>query len=290
MIRNLLIIFTLIASIQSVAQTGTITVDKQRILIGEPIRITLQVKLARTVDSINLAIDSLPHFELLDSSALIKKEDASELTLEKSYTITSWDSGLWVLSPPMPTAFTTEPIRIKVDWTSPFDTAQPYHDIKDIVPVEKETEPKWYWYLIGLGLLLILFLLFFPRGKKDQAQKPRAPSVDAYKEAILRLQDLRSKELDRSDIKQYYSNLIFILRDYLHKRKGIYSHSKTTDDLSIQMKQLKLPAAFYNELVQTLRLSDLAKYAKYQPLAEENKKAFEVIVQTIKDIERGNAV
>jgi len=162
MIRTLLIISLLGFSITSVAQTGTISVDKQRILIGEPIKITLQIKFPGKPDTVSIAIDTLPHFELLDSSELVKREEASELILEKSYTITSWDSGLWVLSPPMSKAFTTEPIRIKVDWTSPFDTAQPYHDIKDVVPVEKETEHKWYWYLIGLALLLLLFLLFFP--------------------------------------------------------------------------------------------------------------------------------
>jgi len=104
------------------------------------------------------------------------------------------------------------------------------------------------------------------------------------------LQDLRAKELDRSDVKQFYSQLVFILRDYLHRRKGVYSHSKTTDDLSIQMKDLKLPNEFYHELLQILRLSDLVKYAKFQPGSADNQKAFDVIVQTIKDIERGNAV
>jgi hypothetical protein len=196
---------------------------------------------------------------------------------------------LWTLPPVLSKNASAKPLQIKVEWTHPFDTAQPYHDIKAIVPVNKETSQKWYWYLIGLALLIVLFLLFFPKGKK-QTPKPREPAIDAYRQAIKRLEGLQAKEVNTNNVKQYYSDLVFILRDYLHRRKGIYSHSKTTDDLSIQMKDVKLPASLYNELLQSLRLSDMVKYARYQPYSEENKKTYDTIKQSITEIERGHAV
>lgn len=289
MIRLASIIFVLFIPLYSIAQTGSATVDRNRILIGEPIKWSIQLRLPGEVKSNVFMIDTLPHFEILDSTEVLQKTEGSETVLERTYTITSWDSGSWVLPPLMSKNFSSEPIRIKVEWTQPFDTAQAYHDIKDIVPVEKESQPKWYWYLVGIALLLVLFLLFFPRANKKPVAKQKQ-SVDPFREAIARLEQLRAKNIESSEVKLYYTHLIDIFRDYLHRRKNIYSFSKTTDDLSIQIKDLKLPNAYYNELVQTLRQSDMVKYAKYQPGAEENKMAFDVIRQTIIDIEKGNAV
>jgi hypothetical protein len=290
MSRQLLIIFVLLGlCANTIGQTSSNTVDKNRILIGEPIKLTVKTRVPAAVKNHAFGMDSIPHFEILDSSAVKQTTEGAETVFEKTYTITSWDSGLWTLPSVMSKNSTARPLQIKVEWTQPFDTAQPYHDIKAIVPVGKETAQKWYWYLIGLALLIVLFLLFFPGGKK-QAPKPKEPAVDAYRQAIQRLEGLRSKEVDTSNVKQYYSDLVFILRDYLHRRKGIYSHSKTTDDLSIQIKEVKLPTSFHTELLQALRLSDMVKYARYQPYSEENRDTFNTIKQSITEIERGHAV
>jgi len=290
MIRVAAIIFIVFTgNLYATAQTGTATVDRNRILIGEPIKWNLQLRVTGEVRSNLFLFDTIPHFEILDSSEVQQRKEGAETVVERTYTITSWDSGWWTLPPLMSKNFSTQPIRIKVDWTQPFDTAQPYHDLKDIVPVEKETQPKWYWYLIGLALLLVLFLLFFPRDKKAPVVKQKQ-WVDPYREAITRLEQLRAQNFEPSDVKLYYTQLVDIFRNYLHRKRNIYSFSKTTDDLSIQIKDLNLPNAYYNELVQTLQLSDMVKYAKYQPAVEENRTSFNVIRQTIIDIEKGNAV
>ena len=79
--------------------------------------------------------------------------------------------------------------------------------------------------------------------------------------------------------------MIRIFRDYLHRRRNIYSFSKTTDDLSLQMQKLNMDREHYADLVQTLRLSDLVKFARYQPANAENETSIDTIKQSIITIE-----
>ena len=85
--------------------------------------------------------------------------------------------------------------------------------------------------------------------------------------------------------KLLYTELVSIFRDYLAKRKNIQSHSKTTDDLSIQIAALQLPIEMYQPLVQTLRLSDLVKFAQFKPGKNEEQDSIETIKQSIIAIE-----
>src|SRR5439155_16039129 len=103
---------------------------------------------------------------------------------------------------------------------------------------------------------------FFRKGKK----KPKTafvPDEGAYKSALKKLEQLRKKEVT-SD-KLFYTELVNVFREYLHRRKNIQSFSKTTDDLAVQVKQLEMPVQEYNSLLQTLRLSDLVKFARFEP-------------------------
>jgi hypothetical protein len=92
------------------------------------------------------------------------------------------------------------------------------------------------------------------------------------------------------NVKQYYTELINIFRIYLRSGKGIQSLTKTTDDLSIQLQSLKIPQAEYTKLVQTLRLSDLVKFAQYKPDGQLNNESFTTIKESINTIEGRHAV
>ena len=98
------------------------------------------------------------------------------------------------------------------------------------------------------------------------------------------MEKLKKQSADE-DVKKYYTILINIFRDYLQKRKNVQSFSKTTEDIAQQIKKLNLPDNQYNVLVQTLQESDMVKFAKYQPLPEENKMAWETIKNSIVTIE-----
>jgi hypothetical protein len=165
------------------------------------------------------------------------------------------------------------------------DYNQPYHDIKNILAVQKQRSSNWYWYLVGIAVLIALFMLFFPPQKKE-AKKGPLHDPDVYRNSIKRLDQLDPDQ----DPKVFYTELINVLRNYLYGKKGIQSFSKTTDDLSVQMKQqLQLPQEHYTQLVQTLRLGDGVKFARFIPTIEENRQSLEVVRKSIVMIEGGKA-
>jgi len=279
-----LIIFFFLSFYKSFAQAKA-TADRDSILIGEQIKLRVQGQFQKGQDQWP-NFDTISKFEVLEKSEVDRKEDGDLVTLSQTLTITSWDSGVLFIPPLNIGNSMTAPIKIDVAYSPhPFDTTQPYHDVHDILEVKKEPETTWYWYLIGLLVLILLFILFFPKGK-PKSKPVFVPDAGAYKNAMQKLEELRRKE--NIDSKIFYTELVQIFREYLHKRKNIYSYSKTTDDLAIQINNLNIDRELYQHLLQTLRLSDSVKYAKFQPAVEENRNSIDIIQESITAIETSN--
>ena len=280
-------IFLLIISFFSIsvtAQKVTATADKEKILIGEQFHVKLQANFNKGEPLDFFEIDTIPRLEILDRSEIDTSRFNDGVALIQNLTVTSWDSGKIQIAPFVLGKYKTKPLIIDVAYSpSPFDTTQPYHDIHDIMDVKKPGQTTWYWYLIGLLVLILLFILFFPKGK-PRAKGEFVSDEGSYKRALKKLDALNK----RSDIdsKVFYTELIQIFREYLHKRKNIYSFSKTTDDLALQIEKLNLDKGQYQQLVQSLQLSDLVKYAKYQPTRDENQTSVNDIREGIDAIEQ----
>lgn len=275
----------LLLSLSAFTQTVTVTAssDKTRIVIGEQIKLTLEANVPREEVIDWPKIDSLPHFEILNASKLDSQLSGEELILKQTLTLTSWDSGRWQIPAfAIAGARRTQPITIDVGF-SPFDRNQPYHDIKDIIDVDRPRVSYWYWYLIGAVLLIVFLLLLFPPKKKKPEVTAFVPDEGIYRQSLNRLDKLRGAA--DGDPKVFHTELVDIFREYLLKRKGILSYSKTTDDLGVQLGQLPMPKTVYSSLLQTLRLSDLVKFARFQPTVDENKTAVDIIKQSITTIE-----
>lgn len=257
--------------------------DKNKIVIGEQIKLTLQAVVPKDEVIDWPKVDSIHHFEVLEASKLDSQLSGDEMMLKQTLTLTSWDSGRWQI-PAFVIVGThrTKPIIVDVGF-SPFDRNQPYHDIKDIIEVEKPGESYWYWYLIGAVMLILLVLLLFPGKKKEAPSAAFVPDEGIYKQSLARLDKLKAAA--DGDPKVFHTELVDIFREYLHKRKGIQSFYKTTDDLGVQIGQLQLPKTVYQSMLQTLRLSDLVKFARFQPTVEENKTSVDIIKQSITAIE-----
>ncbi len=105
---------------------------------------------------------------------------------------------------------------------------------------------------------------------------------DPFKEAMDKLEKLQR---DKPEAKQYYSRLVDIFREYILAKKGIHSLQATTDDFVKQLKSLTLPKQQFDDLSQSLRLSDFVKFAKYIPSAEDDKNVFDTIKKTITSFE-----
>ncbi len=275
-----ILLLTLSGTLFSQRSSVSATVSKEKILIGEQVQLYLKAVVSKPGPFTWFVIDTFPHFEILQQSKIDSQLTSEGLFLQQTITLTSWDSGRWFI-PAFPFANTkTKPVMVTVGYTQ-MAPDQPYNDIKDIIEVEKPFASNWYWYLVGIAVLVALFLLFFPPKQEKSIAHTPVPAEDAYKAALKRLGKLTAGD----DPKYLYTELVDVFRDYLQKRKNMQSFSKTTDDLSVQIKELQLPVEQYNQLVQVLRLSDMVKFAKYQPQVRESEEAMSVIEKNIVTIE-----
>jgi len=260
------------------------TVDKNKILIGERIHLTLEADIPENEPIRFFIVDSIPHFEL-DKQKIDTSYTSQGTFLKQVISVTSFDSGHWAIpSLTLGEKITTDTIPIDVVF-SPMDSAQDYHDIKDIIDVKPQEEKKkwWLWYAIGGGGLLIALLLIYFLRKKKPAAVAAAPVIDPYEEATKLLDKLQQEKLDQ---KQYYSRLVDIFRVYVYKKKDIRSLQKTTDDLVVQLKGIQISKEQFEKLSQALRLSDFVKFAKYLPSKQDDRDAFETVKNSIISIER----
>lgn len=274
------------------AQGGTIDVgvDKEKILIGEPLKLLFERRLPGGIAIPSFQLDSMAHFELLGSPVSDTSNDGDIMVIKTQYTITSFDSGHWyipyyILDP----TIKKDSLGIDIVFTENFDSTQAYHDIKDIIEVKPKKKTPWWWYAAGGGLLLLMAaLIYYLRKKKPAPVKAIVPAVslNAYDEAMKELGELQRS---KPDPKTFYSKLTGIFRLYVYRRKGILSLQKTTDDLVLQLKNLNIDKEQYDKLAQSLRLSDFVKFAKYVPTKEDDDTSFNEIKKSIINIERSEA-
>ena len=286
--KTIISIVAVFFAVYGVAQNKTTvkaTIDRSKILIGEPIRLILEADIPENEAIRFFQPDSIPHFEFLDIQKIDTSNTGKGTVLSRVFQITSFDSGHWVIpSFILGDSIVTDTIPVDVGF-SPFNPEQAYHDIKDIIevnPPEEKQKIRWWYIVAGAALLLLLLILLFRRKKKPVA-KPVEQPLDPYKEAMEQLEKLQR---DKPEAKQYYSRLVDIFREYIAAKKEIHSLQTTTNDLVVQLKSLHLPKEQFDDLSQSLRLSDFVKFAKYIPSAEDDQNTFTIIHSSIQQIEQ----
>lgn len=289
-IAGILVILTVLLS--SVVYTQPVAVraytDKSRVLLGEPLWLTLEVKTLNGAKAQAFKVDSIPHFELIikDSSKVWQKGDTT--IYNQYYQLTSFDSGRWVIPPLTLRPFVkTNSILVDVVFTEDFDPQQPYHDVQEIkeVPFKMDAGIERWWYLIAAALILLALVIYWTtQPKKATPETKIITAGTAYREAIQSLAELKQR---RPDKKSFYAQLVEIFRTYILDRTGISSLQQTAGDLVEKIKPLMTDEAKGNSLSQVLYLSDLVKFAKYDPDDSEAASAFEVVEDAIHYIESG---
>jgi len=270
-----------------VAQAGSkpsikSTLNKNRILIGEPFQLTVESRIPGGAIVKPVRIDTIAHFEFLEKPVIDTTRNGKEVNIKGVYTLTSFDSGHWVIpSFSLSSAIKTDTLPVDVVF-SEFNPEQDYHDIKDIIEVEQDKKKqKWWLYIIGsvLALALVLFLL---RKTKKPIPAVLKAAETAHEEAMRELAKLKASS---PPSKEFYSRLIDIFKLYVFRKKGILSLQKTTDDLVVQLRDLQLSKDIFDRLAQSLRLGDFVKFAKYIPSREDDHSAFESMKSGIDEIE-----
>ncbi len=141
-------------------------------------------------------------------------------------------------------------------------------EIADIKPILKESikfeDFQWLVYgLVGLLFLIGAIVFLLTNRSTDEAEE-LIPEVvfPAHIQALEALSSLKNKELwQQGKIKEYQSELTYIIRKYLEERYGIPALENTTPEIV-----RSLPSEVNAEdLKEILQMADLIKFAKAEP-------------------------
>lgn len=296
MIRNsqkFILVFLSVLSLAAAAhaQSPSVTakLEQQAIRIGDQTRLRLSVMQAA---GIKVGFPEIPDtlsgkVQVLSSSkadTLADRAHPGNLIISKTYTLTCFDAGTYVLPAfrfnASGTAMQTAALTLDVQ-TVKVDTTKAIYDIKQPLAVSY-TWTDWLkdnWYLVvlplaGLALLFLLVRYLRKRPKPLPAAAPPVPSLPVHTLALNRLDELRSRQLwQQGQVKAYYSELSDVIREYLEKRFRIQAQEKTTAEMITALHSREISTADRQLLESLLRLADLVKFAKEQPQAQDNEQS-----------------
>lgn len=168
------------------------------------------------------------------------------------------------------------------------DTALP---IKPIVPVKKVPHTLGEivtWVAVGLGALAILltllwFLLVYLPKQREKQPKVIVPPDPPHVVALRSLEKLREEKLWQSgDTKLFHSRLSDIVRLYIENHFSFNATDLTTDQVMERLAVMKVSREVLLRLNSCLQLGDLAKFAKANPLPDENEQSQDTIEDFIR--------
>jgi hypothetical protein len=266
------------------------TVDKNQILIGQPIRFSIDVKSPLTSGNQLPQFDSIPHFEIIEKASPDSTISAAGASYHLEWKLTSFDSG----SRAIPAfsviigrqQYKTDSLAIEVSYGK-VDTAQDYHDIKGIRDLENP-DVKYIPLIVGLVAAISLILFIWSMRKRPTLNAQRlTPDLEMVRstpveEALANLEVLKKMlQDDPTTVKKYYSGLNDTLRIFMNRRLGLVTMEKTSEELIHSISNLKMDRDSFSNLTAALRMGDFVKFAKYVPGPFENDNNLEIIRQSI---------
>jgi hypothetical protein len=279
----------------SFAGNGTITVaaalDTGSIRIGEQAGLMLKSKVTGEIDAGWFDIkDTIAGLDVVDRTTVDTVRSGDTIICSQTVILTAWDSGYYVI-PPLYVSFIdkgdgsenvaeTEPLLLEV-LTVQVDTTKSIRDIKGL----KQIPFSWQDalpYIFGTAIVVLLawlgILLWRRFRRKEGLSVPVKPAKPPYDAAIEALNALRQKKLwQQGFTKQYYTELIDILRVFISDNWKINALEMTSDEI-LELHLLRsVDKDIYHELSQTLSLSDLVKFAKSDAVAYENERSLEIV-------------
>ncbi len=281
---------------QTIEPSVNVTQDTNIIRIGEQVTLTLDIY-ANASDTVILPqfkdtiTSKIEIAEVLPPDTSFDDDNITVKQITQTIKVTSFDSGVWVV-PPIPVVINgdtlaSDPLMIIVQ-TVEVDTAKA---IKPIVAPYTVTLTfiewlKLYWHWIALAvvvLALIFGVIYYLKNRKkevDEEEEPEIPLDEIINQRISRLE--QQKLWQQGQIKAYYSEVSEILRFLLEKTLQFNALELPTGDIVKHLKYQGLDSTKIQQIRHILTVSDLAKYAKEQPIASEN----EAVMAQLKEIAR----
>lgn len=287
-------IFVLFSAI-GFAQSSMVNsqVETSSIRIGEQFQYKITVKGTENVILPKLVLNK--GLEIIDSA----KVDTINNMLIQKYVLTGFDSGAYYIPQQQVfvrnQAYLTDSLLINVATVAIDTTKIKKYPIKSI-----KSEPyvfddfKIYIYLLLAALAIIGFWIYYfvIRKRKVEEDKPTYKVLPPFEEAIYKLNELDGKLLwQNNQVKEYYSELTEIVRNYIERELQVPALEKTTDEIIGMLRDfhdantIQTSKETIKKLKELLQEADLVKFAKSKPISieiEEDRKDAEEIISNLK--------
>ncbi len=274
--------------------------EKDTILIGDQINVKIQLKSNPETKIAWPRLEEflVPKVEILMRSAVDSSwTENNELELQQNLTITSFDTGYYEI-PGLEFTYQNQgeeaflkAISNGLDLyvlTVAVDTSKAIMPIKGPISAPYTWQEIAPWLLLSLviiGMIIFLIYYFKRKSKKEPVFKLKSkPKIPAHIVALSELEQLKTKKLwQEGKFKEYYTELIDIIRVYLSDQFGIDAMEMTSDEINQMVaSEKKIDKKIQEKLSEALNVSDLVKFAKEKPLANVNDLNLDNLIDFVK--------
>ena len=291
----LLLIMALFATTGLKAQNVEVKgkVESKDVQVGKPFTLDLSLKVPYGwfVEWNDFAIDTLSEqLDIIKRSEVERTADAdSNVIVKQQLTLMTFDTGQ-VQVPPVGLTYARsfdDPDRLKA-YTDPInlysttmavDTTMAYKPIVEPIDAPVKFKEVFPWILgVLLLVLVVIGIWYWRKHRKPNVDADgnivRGPVIPPYDKAVGDLKKLREEKIWQSGkVKEYFSSLTDIAREYIEGQFGVNAIEMTTDDILEEVRPLHFPKETYDKLKDTMEIADLVKFAKYSASTLESDTA-----------------
>lgn len=248
------------------AQSVSMALDRDSLLIGQQVQATLSVQAAPESSVLFPEGQTFSPVEVIKILATDTLAERPQLLLEKKYLLSAFDPGEFTIVPQQITInkrpYLTPQLSIYVEDVAVDTTKQGLYDIKSFIKVANP-QSSWPFIMGALALILlsIVAYIFYKRYKKRAST-----AIDLFEETLGIFESLKESR-DSSATHQTYFKATIAFKHYITSRLGISANERTSAELMLLLENLnesrhyEIAAENLTELRKTLDRSDLAKFA-----------------------------
>ena len=278
-------------------------VESKDVEVGKPFTFDLSLKVPYGwyVEWNDFSIDSLSEqIDIIKRGEVERTADAdSNVIVKQQLTLMAFDTG-HIQVPSVGLTYARsfdDPGRLKA-YTDPVnlysttmtvDTTQAYKPIVPPIAAPVKFKEVFPWILGVLLLALIAFgVWYWLKHRKPKVDADgniiSGPVIPPYDKAVGDLEQLRQQKLWQSGkVKEYFSTLTDIAREYIEGQFGVNAVEMTTDDILEEVKPLHFSQETYAKLKETMEVADLVKFAKYSTTNLESENAVNSMTEFVNE-------
>ena len=285
------------------------TLDSTTLFIGDQTDLHLRAigEVGEQVAMPVLDKELIPGVEIVDRTIVdtISLKDG-RVQYDQYLTLTSFEDSLFYIAP-LPFVSGDDTVwsdGLTLNVVQPFEMDTTDMAITDIKGVYKA--PIWWWgifrwvllalLLAGVGVAGYYLITYLQRRKLEEEgnEVVTEPLRPAEEVALEKLDAIKEKKIwQQGQVKEYYTQLTDVVREYISRRFEVSSVEQTSDETLRDIRPLLSERKdLYDQLRKMLTLADLVKFAKWSTTPDENELSLRiaytfVMETTIKSLEDG---